>query len=98
LEIMDSWSIGRSYSPPKQSEDKEEYSHLKRTIYPFWQSVFHYKEWADENTVKKTARRANLKDRIISSLQFIPSTGMYKYQSPKNMMKLLKNKFPFCKF
>lgn len=95
---MGSWRGTDAITSQQGSVILNEYCHLKKTVYPFWQSIFHYKEWSDESDKKKIERRNKLKDRILCSLKFLPVSNMFMYKSPEKLKEELSTKFPFCKY
>ena len=86
--------------PPSRENDPifNEYCHLKMTIYPFWQSIFHHKEWEDNSERNKKQSKNCLKDRILDALNYIPDHRLYKYEDPVKLKQKLLQKYPFSKF
>jgi hypothetical protein len=72
-----SWSESE-HSLSKNSALKEEYEDMRRRVLPFWQGVFHYKDWKDESAKKKAMIKEKLKEQIIRSVDLMPTIGTYR--------------------
>jgi len=70
---------------------------MKRAIYPFWQSMFHYNEWVDDNETKKLMKREKLKERILIAIDKIPMNESFKYEKKEVLLNFLQSNFPFGK-
>lgn len=95
---MRSWSEAEMPKTQSKSEVYQEYCHLKRAVYPYWQSIFHYKEWVDDSDENKTRNAERLKMTILNALENMPTYKKYKFEKIENIKKILMRVFPFGKF
>lgn len=95
---MKSWSDSIMPVNQSNSEVYQEYCHLKRAVYPYWQSIFHYKEWVDDSYDNKVKNAERLKMTILNALENMPTYKKYKFEKIENIKKILLKVFPFGKF
>jgi hypothetical protein len=94
---MSSWSGANPSIIARNSAIFEEYCHLKKSVYPYWQSIFHYKEWVDESDENKIKNIEKLKMTILNALGNMPTYKKYKFEKTENITNKLMKLFPFGK-
>jgi len=93
-EVEQSWAQQKAEGEIQDDAGKE-YAEWKRSVYSYWQSIFHYKEWSDEAEDKKAANRQVLKEKIRKGVAWMKNTNSYWYEDFDKLMKNLQTKFPF---
>ena len=91
-QILSSFAGNTNKQVAESSPAYQEYRDMKKTLYPFWQSSFHYNEWKDDQKDKIKINRQKLKERTI-----ITTSTKYKFEEESKIEQFIQENLPFSK-